>query len=72
MDVINKLSTMSNHVTDSKEEFSAEHVINSQGLKNILTARDVINENSFTGKQTTHDNGTRSEIVYIMTMSYGP
>ena len=47
-------------------------VINSLGKKNSYHARDAVKNNTLSGKQTTHDNGHRSEVVSIMTMSFGP
>ena len=50
MEAINKISIMNSNAPDSKDEFSADNVINSQDLKNSLLTRDAVNENSLTGK----------------------
>ena len=47
-------------------------VINSLGKKNTYHARDAVKNNILSGKQNSHEDGHKSEIVSIMTMSFGP
>ena len=60
-------------VSTSQDDFCPSNVINCLGDKHkTFKARDAVNANTLSGVQTLHEDGNRSEFVYIMTMSYGP
>ena len=53
-------------------ERNNDNVIDAIGQKKSFNARDAVKHNTLSRNQQKESNGQRSEIVFIMTMSYGP